>query len=329
MSSIKPIQIVGFTPLGVILAERCSYLLLNNISLVGELSSSSIDIHWQSVSLFCLINLLKQCRILLSNSSKKFGINVCHVKINEQLLYTYIKLTTKFIQKYYLNLLKQRHVKFITTKNSEESFEPLLNKTDFPITTYITYSHSSYLEFDQSLRLNLFHAIFQDLLQNPTIKLIGDDIFTIELVHLLSSLGQNDVYFYRMNSNETSLIPHTKTNTSLVTLFQIFSKFNHQSLIQTIPNDQNRIHIIEQFHQFRMNRNAEGKLEYDKYIESVIPISQTREKTKKNKPTYLETFRQSAHESTLKITTSNIHTGRASSENSSYLKILIYSRRKY
>lgn len=315
MPSIKPIQIVGFTPLGIILAERLSYLL-NDISLVEVGPSSSIDTHWQSVSLFCLINLLKQCRMLLSNNSKKFGVNIHSVKINEQLVYAYIKLATQSIQKYYLNLLKQRQVKFVgfNDKNkidfnhSTKLSESLLNNDDFQMTTYVTYSHSSHLEFDQSPRLNFFHAIFQYLLQYPSVKLIGPDIFSFELAHLLSSFGKNQIYLYRMNSNETLIIPLTKTNTSLVTLFQIFAKSIHEPLIQIVSNEKHQLtlHIIEQF---KINLNAEGKLEYEKCIEPIIPTGQTRDKTKKNKPTYLETFRQSAHESTLKITTSNLHTG--------------------
>jgi len=370
MPSIKPIQIVGFTPLGVILAERFSYSL-SDISLVEAVSFLSIDTHWQSVSLLCLINLLKQCRILLSNSSKKFGVNVHSVKINEELVYAYIKLATQRVQKYYLNLLKQRQVKFELFNNqiennqrlkenslnkyestdkkeielnclynhSSKSLERLRNNNDFELTskiswqsyfhsattsennsTYVTYSHSSHSEFDRSLRLNSFHAIFQYLLQYPSVKLIGPDIFAFEFAHLLSSLGHNQIYLYRMNPNETSILPITKTNTTLVTLFQIFSKFIHKPLIQTVSDEKHRprLHIIEQFHQFKMNLNAEGRLEYEKFIEPIIPMSRTSDKTKKNKQTYLETFRQSADESTLKLTTSDIQTGRI------YFSIFLY-----
>jgi len=317
MPSIKPIQIVGFTPLGVILAERFSYSL-TNISLVEVASSLSIDTHWQSVSLLCLINLLKQCRMLLSDNSKKFGVNVHNVKINEELIYAYIKLVTKRIQKYYLNLLKQRQVKLELFNDRKENDERLKensmskyesnNENDL---IYVTYGHSSHPEFDQSPRLNSFHAIFQYLLKYPSIKLIGSDIFAFEFAHLLLSLGHNQIYLYRMNPNETTILPITTTNTNLATFFQIFSKFIHEPLIRTVSDEKHRskLHIIEQFHQFKMNLNAEGRLEYEKIIEPIIPISRTSDKTKKNKRTYLETFRQSAYESTLKLNTSNIHAG--------------------
>ena len=363
---MKPIKIVGFTPLGVILAERFSYLL-TDITLVEQVSSLSIDTQWQSVSLLCLINLLKQCRMLISPNSKKFGVNVHSIKMNEQVVYSYIKLVTQRIQKYYLTLLQKRQVKFESidnqiendtqseetsldnqlftdekeTKpiyfdnNSTESFERLLNNDDFELTfkkpwqsyfhsattntlpftnekysTYITYGHSSHPEFDQSFRLNAFHAIFQYLLQYPSIKLIGPDIFAFELAHLLSSLGHNQIYLYRMNPNETSILPITETNTLLVTLFQVFSKFIHEPLIQTMSDENHRptLHIIEQFHQFRMNLNAEGRLEYEKFIEPVMPKSRTTEESKKNKRTYLQTFRQQTQESLTKFSTSNIPT---------------------
>ncbi len=64
MSSVKRIEIVSFTSLGIILTERFSYSL-TDVSLAEQRSSLSIEIHWQIVSLLCLINLLKQCRILL------------------------------------------------------------------------------------------------------------------------------------------------------------------------------------------------------------------------------------------------------------------------
>jgi hypothetical protein len=176
----------------------------------------------------------------------------------------------------------------------------------------MTYSHSSHPEFDQSPRLNSFHAIFQYLLQYPSLKLIGPDIFTFELAHLLSALGHNQIYLYRMNPNEGTILPLTKTNSTLVTLFQIFSKFIHEPLIQTVSDENYRpiLHVIEQFHQFKMNLNAEGQLEYEKFIAPIIPMSRTSDKTKKNKQTYLETFRQSTDESTLKLTTSDIQNGR-------------------
>ena len=107
---MKSIQIVGFTPLGVILAERLTCSMINkfedhsNVTLLEQASPYEIDNHWQSVSLFCLINLLKQCRILSTINAKYFGINVQHIKINKQILYSYLKLTTQRIQKYYLNL---------------------------------------------------------------------------------------------------------------------------------------------------------------------------------------------------------------------------------
>ena len=209
MPSIKPIQIVGFTPFGAILAERLSYSS-TDITFVEQTSSLSIDTHWQSVSLLCLINLLKQCRILLSNTSKKFGVNVQSIKANEEHVHTYIKSVTQYIQKYYLTLLKQRNVKFAS-------------HTDENYTRYVAYSRSSDPEFDRSARLNLFHAIFQDLLRYPSLKLIGPDIFTFELAHLLISLGYNKIHLYRMNPNETSILPVTTTNNTLANLFQIFS----------------------------------------------------------------------------------------------------------
>ncbi len=88
----------------------------------------------------------------------------------------------------------------------------------------MTYSHSSYLDFDQSFRLNAFHAIFQYLLSYRSLKLIDPDIFAFELDHLLSSFGHNQIYFYRMNTNEISILPITEINAILVTLFQVFSK---------------------------------------------------------------------------------------------------------
>jgi len=304
---MKPIQIVGFTPLGVILAERLSYSQ-RNISLIEQGSSSSIDTHWQSVSLFCLINLLKQCRILLSDSSKKFGINIQYIKMNEQLVYSYLKLATQRVQKYYLTLLKQRQIKLFHNQIEtpwQSYFTSVVPLTDKNYLTYMTYGHSSHAEFDQSPRLNAFHAIFQYLLTYPSIKLIGPDIFAFEFAHLLSSLGHNQVYLYRMNPNETSLIPISETNGSLVTLFQVFSKFIHEPLIQTDADENHRptLHIIEHFHQFKMNLNAEGQLEYEIFTE------RTPEETKKHKRTYLETCRQRTQESFTKFDTSNIHTG--------------------
>jgi hypothetical protein len=344
---MKPMQIVGFTPLGVILAERFSYLRAD-ITLVEQASSSSIDTHWQSVSLLCLINLLKQCRMLISNNSKKFGVNVHSVKMNEQLCYSYIKLATQRIQKYYLTLLQKRQVKFkladeqfretlsLSDEKENESFERLLNNDDFELTfrkpwesyfrssttsaltlsdkndsTFVTYGHSSHPDFDQSLRLNAFHAIFQYLLQYPSLKLIGPDIFAFELAHLLSSLGRNQIYLYRMNPNETSILPTTETNALLVTLFQVFSKFVHEPLVQSVSDEKHRptLHIIDRFHQFRMNLNAEGQLEYEKFTEPVMPKIHTPEESKKNKRTYLQTFRQQTQESLTKFSTSKIHTG--------------------
>ena len=360
MMSVKPIQIVGFTPLGVILAERLSYSS-TDVSLVEQTSNVSIDTPWQSVSLLCLINILKQCRMLLSNTSKKFGLHVQSVKINEELIYAYLKLTTEHIQKYYFTLLKQRQVKFelfteqmkndervkasslnvyesiddeeIESKDLYHSVERLLKNDDFQLTSktpwkkyflpsrrsvtdenctkYITFSHSSHPEFAQSPRLNAFHAIFQYLLQYPSLKLIGPDLFTFELAHLLVSLGHNQIYLYRMNPNESSILPITSTNATLASLFQVFSKFIHEPLIQTVSDENHRstLHIIEQFHEFRINVDAGGKLEYKKLIEPIMPIGRTPNETKKIKRTYLETFRQSAHESTIKLATSNIPTG--------------------
>jgi hypothetical protein len=363
MPSIKPIQIVGFTPLGVILAERLSYSS-TDIIFVEQTSSLSIDTHWQSVSLLCLTNLLKQCRMLLSTNSKKFGVNIQNVKINEELVYAYIKSVTQRIQKYYLTLLKQRQVKFVLLTDQIENdekvkessmnkyqsidekeiesnnlchhsikpFERLLNDDDFQLPSkiyfpasstnissltdgnyarYVTYSHSSHPEFDRSPRLNSFHAIFQYLLRYPSLKLIGSDIFAFELAYLLASLGHNQIYLYRMNPNEISILPITKTNTTLVTLFQIFSKFTHEPLIRTI-SDENcgpNLHVIDQFYQFKINVNAEGRLEYEKFVEPIMPISRTQNETKKNKRTYLETFRQSAYESTIKLAIANIQIG--------------------
>ncbi|CAF0843880.1 unnamed protein product [Adineta steineri] len=314
---MKPIQIIGFTPLGVILAERLTYSQ-NNISktysdiyLIEQISSLSIDDHWQSVSLFCLINLLKQCRILLSDNSKKFGINIKNIHMNEQLVYSYIKLATECVQKYYLNLLKKRQVKFESfddqIENNEHVKESSLNKQIYQsyfsslksnnhenYITYMTYSHSCYSQFDQTLRLNAFHTIFQYLLSYPTVKLIGPDIFSFEFAYLLYSLGYNQIYLYRMYPNETSLIPISKTNTNLVTLFQIFFKSIHKSIIQTNSNENHRtmLYIIEQFHQFKMNLDADGQLEYEKYIQPIMPMTRTSVEIKKSKRTYLETFRQ-------------------------------------
>ena len=367
MLSMKPIQIVGFTPLGVILAERLTYSQTNiskndsDVSLIEQVSSLSMDTHWQSVSLFCLINLLKQCRMLLSDSSKKFGVKVQNIKMNEQLFYSYIKLATQRVQKYYLTLLKQRQIKFelfddqiesslnkhvfsdekktesiYLSNHSSKSYERLLNNDDFELTsknpwqcyfpssksstvslidenylTYMTYGHSSHPEFDQSLRLNAFHAIFQYLLSYPSLKLIGSDIFAFEFAHLLSSLGHNQVYLYRMNPNETSLLPISETNTNLVTLFQVFSKFIHEPLIQTDSDGNHRpkLHIIEQFHQFKMNLDAEGQLEYEPFTQQLMPLNRTLQGSKKHKRTYLETFRQRTQDSFTTFSTSNIHIG--------------------
>jgi hypothetical protein len=175
----------------------------------------------------------------------------------------------------------------------------------------VTYSRSSYPEFDQSPRLNSFHAIFQYLLRYPSLKLIGPDIFAFELAHLLASLGHNQIYLYRMHPNEISILPVTKTNATLVTLFQIFSKFIHEPLIRTVSDENRRptLHIIDQFHRFRINFDAEGRLEYEKFVEPPMPISRTLSETKKNKRTYLETFRQSAYESTIELATANIQIG--------------------
>jgi hypothetical protein len=96
-----------------------------------------------------------------------------------------------------------------------------------------------------------------------------------------------------MNPSETSLIPISETNGSLVTLFQVFSKFIHEPLIQTDADENHRptLHIIEHFHKFKMNVNAEGQLEYEIFTE------RTPKETKKHKRTYLETFRQRTQES--------------------------------
>jgi hypothetical protein len=242
--------------------------------------------------------------MLLSDSSKKFGINIQNIKMNEQLVYSYLKLATQRVQKYYLTLLKQRQIKLFHNQIEtpwQSYFTSEVPLTDKNCLTYITYGHSSDVEFDQSPRLNAFHAIFQYLLSYPSIKLIGPDIFAFEFAHLLSSLGHNQVYLYRMNPSETSLIPISETNGSLVTLFQVFSKFIHEPLIQT---DAHRptLHIIEH----KMNLNAEGQLEYEIFTEQTMPISRTPEETKKHKRTYLETFRQRTQES---FSTSNIHIG--------------------
>src|SRR5262249_20883122 len=112
-----------------------------------------------------------------------------------------------------LNKYDEKEIESIDLCNhSIKSFERLLNNNDFQLTfkipwqsyfrssttntrsltdenysTYITYSHSSHPQFDQSPRLNSFHAIFQYLLQYPSVKLIGPDIFAFELAHILSS----------------------------------------------------------------------------------------------------------------------------------------------
>ncbi|UJR37629.1 hypothetical protein I4U23_030326 [Adineta vaga] len=359
---MKSIRIVGFTPLGVILAERFTYLQTNlskiysDIHLIERISCLSNDIHWQSIGHFCLLNLLKQCRSLQSDNSKKFGINVQHVIMNEQLLYSYLKLAIERMQKYYLSLLKYRQIKFelfndqiessdedrnkcslnkhilndetmkikpiYLYNQSSKSNDRLLNNDEFESSmktdtnssirtsycTYITYGQSFHTEFNQSLRLNSFHAIFQYLLSCPTIKIIGLDIFAFELAYLFWSVGHNEIYLYRMNPHESSMLPITKTNGNLVILFQIFSKFMHKPLIQTTSKEIARpfLHIIEHFHQFRMNSDAEGRLEYEKYIGTVMPTNRTLEETKKHKRTYLETFRQRTQESFTKFSTSHI-----------------------
>lgn len=358
---MKPIKIIGFTPLGVALAERLTYSSNDkshtdlNITLIEQESSLTIDSQWQSVSLLCLINLLKQCRILQSNKSNKFGLNIQSIQINKQLLYSYIKLATERVQKYYLSLLKRRGIQFklynnligdsdIRLKenqlnkqifNSIESCKRLLNIDDFELTIrkpwqsyfhlsstidkfsfneeidtiYITYTQSSHHEFNYSLRLNGFHAIFQYLLSCSSVKFIGSDIFSFEFAYLLSSLGHNQLYFYRMNPNETSMLPITETNSNLITLFQIFSKSIHPPLIDFTSNKNHapQLHIIEKYHRFKMNLTNEGHLEYEKFTEPPMPTYQTTEEAKKqHKRTYLETFKQQPQESLIKFSTSNM-----------------------
>jgi len=278
-----PIEIVGFTPLAVILAERLSYFE-SDISLIEKDSSTlSIDNHWQSVSLLCLINLLKQSRKLLTKmNSNEFRVSI---KINEDLLYTFVKLTTERIRKYYLSLLKQRQVKLRLSDHVK----------DKTCLTYVTYGQSLCADFDRSPRLNGFHSIFQCLLHHASVKFIGRDIFGLEFAHLLASISHHQVYFYRMNPKETSFIPQTPTNHTLINLFQVFSK--------------SKLQIIEQFHQFKLNPNVEGQLEYEKLTKEDMPLSHTAEDIKKSKRSYLETFRQSIHESTIKLAELNIHTG--------------------
>lgn len=361
---MKPIHIIGFTPLGVILAERLTYLLNDkfecdsHVSLIEQVSPKLIANYWQDVSLFCLMNLLKQGRMLQSNASKKFGINVHSIQMNKQILYSYIQSATKRVQKYYLSLLKHRHIHFkvfnieldnneqvkenelnkfkYANENNVESIERLLSNDDFQLRlkkswqtyfnssipslltfddenfeTYVTYNYSPYDNFALSPRINAFHAIFQYLLSYPSLKLIGPDIFSFEFAYLLSSLGQNEIYFYRMNPNEKSLLPTTETNTNLIILFQVFFKFIHEPLVEMISkeNHRPRLHVIEQFHNFKMNGNANGKLTYDKFPESSMPTRQTPEEIKKHKRTYLETFKQETQESFTKLSKSNICIG--------------------
>ncbi|CAF2059285.1 unnamed protein product [Rotaria magnacalcarata] len=354
---MNPIKIFGFTPLGVILAERLTYSLskkfecYSDVHLIEQKSSLSIDVQWQSVSLLCLINLLKQCRMLQSNDSKKFGINIQSIKMNKQLLYSYVKLSTERVQKYYLILLKQRQIQFELSNYSidnderlkenllnyvhNDSIQRLLNMHDFALamktpwqsyfrsssptdissfdhdsnSIYITYVQSSNHEFNRSLRLNVFHTMFQYLPSYSSVKLIGPDVFAFELAYLLSTMGCNQIYFYRMNPNETSMLSMTETNSILVTLFEIFSKLTQKPLADIVSwtNQRPILHIIEKYHQFQMNLNADGQLEYDAFIQPSIPSYPTSHETKKHKRTYLETFKQQTQESLTKFSTSNVH----------------------
>ena len=125
---MKSIRIVGFTPLGVILVERFTYLQSNlskiHLCLIVQISFlSNDDIHWQEIGLLCLTNLSKQCRLLQSDRSKHARINVDIVKMDRQVLYSYVQLAITRTQKYYLTLLKHRQVEFEIFSDQEESIE--------------------------------------------------------------------------------------------------------------------------------------------------------------------------------------------------------------
>ncbi|CAF1292381.1 unnamed protein product [Adineta ricciae] len=122
---MKSIRIVGFTPLGVILAERFTYLQSNlskiHLCLIVQISFLSNDIHWQEIGLFCLTNLSKQCRLLQSDHSKHVRINVDIVKMDRQVLNSYVQLAIIRMKKYYFTLLKHRQVEFEVFSDQEES----------------------------------------------------------------------------------------------------------------------------------------------------------------------------------------------------------------
>ena len=332
MNATKPVQIVGFTPLSVILAERVTYRSNSveqhaSVALFEQTSVSIIDDQWQSVSLLCLINLLRRCRTLLSTDSKKFGIRVENITMNEHVVYLFIKSATRAVQMYYLKLLQQRHVEFVTLENRADpqqrpsagllerlkpndevdaAFEKRWRSyfrsstPTVPIDSFIMSRCRANADFEPSPRLNAFHAIFHELLQCPTVKLLGSDLFAFELAHLMSSFGHGRVHLYRMNPEETSILPVTETDKNLATLFEVFAK--------------STLNVIEDFHRFKMN--SQGELECETFTVPPMPIARTANQTKKSQRTYLKDFRQ---QSLTQLSSSNIRLGMKNHSHASLL----------
>ena len=318
--SDEPVHIVGFTPVGVMLAERLTATQADksNVILLEQGSSSIVDDHWQSVSLLCFINLLKRCRMLLSAESRKFGVHLNSIVMNEQLVYSSIQSATQCVQKYYLNLLRQREVRFELldgqSNDQHSSWQSYFGRclTENPLeqsTTYMTYNHTADPDFDRSPRVNIFRSIFHDFREHSFLKLIGPDIFTFELAHLLAcSCSPSEIYLYRMNPSEASMLTSRETNARLVTLFEIFSNRRQQAVVQRAAGEhqQPSIHILREFQHFKIDSDADGTLTYERVPISATPIESTVKETKRNKRTYLKSFRE---ESLTKLSSSNIRIG--------------------
>lgn len=322
MTSTEPILILGFTPLSVILAERLTYNPRNPrqnhsyLTLVEQASSSTIDDQWQSVHLLCLIHLLKQCRMLGSSESKKYGIDVQKIEIDEGTLYASIQFATQTIQKSYLRLLKQRQVTihFIVDPTTSWPAQFQSNSVDGAIervtpSIYNTYLHPSDTDLSLSPRLNLFQKLFHTFPSHPSLKFIGGDLFALEVAHLIAHLRSSAVYFYRMNVPEPSLLSPTDTNARLVTLLEIFLKSSHPPVVEKKPKAKDHpwmFHVIEEFHRFQIDPINEGMLTFERIPLPIMPISRTPNEVKKEKRTYLKTFRQ---RSQMELSSSNLRVG--------------------
>ena len=288
MASKKNIKILGFTPLAVILAESLTYRngktdenCFESLTIVEQLSANTIDDQWQSVHLLCLINLLKQCRILQSEISKSLGFNIGPIDVNYAWLKLYIQEATGTVQRFYLKLLKKRGVRFEDTSPSQSIVVEPWKRYFCSLTTKnveeILYSTYEHLEFDQTVRSNAFNALFNELIGVNPLKFIGSDSFAFELAQLVSYLYPGNVYLYRMRSDQALIsISDIIKNRKLNRIFESFSQSSHEPIIRQNVKRQPTVHFVEEFSNFLL---SDGRVSQS--VESAIDSMSNKTKQKR------------------------------------------------